>query len=179
MDFSRPELLAWRRIAETMIDLADCPEAPSPVQAAYNEHRLLELLLRRQPHTLSPFLKSETAVVAPRSVRRAEEFIREHAAQPITLFDIANAAEAAPRTLQAAFNSARGHSPMRALALERMRRVRLELIIADEQRQVSEIAKKWGFAHLGRFAADYRHTFGEAPSQTRELTRKRTFRMPG
>ena len=31
---------------------------------------------------------------------------------------------------------------------------------------VSEVAWRWGFAHHGRFAAQYRTRFGETPSQT-------------
>ncbi len=31
---------------------------------------------------------------------------------------------------------------------------------------VAEIAHRYGFLHLGRFAALYRHRYGESPSQT-------------
>jgi AraC-like DNA-binding protein len=31
---------------------------------------------------------------------------------------------------------------------------------------VAEVAAKWGFWHLGRFASTYRATFGELPSQS-------------
>jgi AraC-like DNA-binding protein len=31
---------------------------------------------------------------------------------------------------------------------------------------VSEIALKWGFYHMGRFAIRYKALFGESPSQT-------------
>ncbi|WP_415858950.1 helix-turn-helix domain-containing protein [Agromyces laixinhei] len=31
---------------------------------------------------------------------------------------------------------------------------------------VSEIARRWGFVNLGRFAAAYRREFGENPSET-------------
>ena len=34
------------------------------------------------------------------------------------------------------------------------------------QRSVSEIALDWGFSHFGQFAQDYRHLFGELPSET-------------
>ena len=30
----------------------------------------------------------------------------------------------------------------------------------------SEIASRWGFSHLGRFAVEYRLRFGEDPSET-------------
>jgi len=31
---------------------------------------------------------------------------------------------------------------------------------------VAEVAYRWGFTHLGRFAHDYRARYGEAPSTT-------------
>lgn len=31
---------------------------------------------------------------------------------------------------------------------------------------VAEVAYRWGFAHLGRFAHDYRARYGESPSTT-------------
>ena len=45
--------------------------------------------------------------------------------------------------------------------------VRAELIRADPwQVSVSEVAYRWGFTHLGRFAGAYRARYGESPSQT-------------
>lgn len=34
---------------------------------------------------------------------------------------------------------------------------------------VSDIAKKWGFTHLGRFAKEYKALFGVLPSETLNL----------
>jgi AraC-like DNA-binding protein len=31
---------------------------------------------------------------------------------------------------------------------------------------VTAVALRWGFGHLGQFAADYRARFGELPSET-------------
>ena len=31
---------------------------------------------------------------------------------------------------------------------------------------IQDIASHWGFWHLGQFAQDYRHLFGELPSDT-------------
>ena len=55
---------------------------------------------------------------------------------------------------------------MHALTLERLRRVRFDLENAQGEISVTETALRWGFSHLGRFAADYRKTFGERPSET-------------
>jgi AraC-like DNA-binding protein len=49
----------------------------------------------------------------------------------------------------------------------RLERVRDELRSLDPtEATVTEIAYRWGFWHLGRFAARYRARFGEMPSET-------------
>lgn len=166
IDFSRPQMQAWRGFANSLFHIADQIDRGPGIQAALNEQRLLELFLRHQPSNMSLFFESGKTGAAPRHLRRAEEFIRAHAADPLTLPDIAEAAGIAPRTLQHAYRHAFGMSPMRALARERMRRVRFELIAAQGSRSVTDVALEWGFTHLGRFAADYRREFGERPSET-------------
>ncbi|QIG97958.1 MULTISPECIES: helix-turn-helix domain-containing protein [unclassified Bradyrhizobium] len=52
-----------------------------------------------------------------------------------------------------------------------MRPVRLEAIHDELSRPenllpISEVALKWGFTHMGRFAASYRSAFGQYPSDT-------------
>ena len=49
----------------------------------------------------------------------------------------------------------------------RLEQVRRILLSDRSYGNVSSIALDWGFAHLGRFAIEYRKLFGEAPSQTR------------
>ena len=100
-----------------------------------------------------------------RHVRLAEEFMRAHIAQALTLADIAAAARVSIRTLSAGFQAWRGSSPMRVL-----RELRLDAAREWLQRgevSVADAALRCGFGHLGRFAAEYQRRFGEAPSQTR------------
>jgi AraC family ethanolamine operon transcriptional activator len=42
---------------------------------------------------------------------------------------------------------------------------------ADAEENVTAIALKWGFNHIGRFSLTYRARFGESPSRT--LLRRR------
>jgi transcriptional regulator GlxA family with amidase domain len=71
------------------------------------------------------------------------------------------------RSLQEGFRQHVGVSPMAYL-----RRVRLEHAHAelseprDGQRSVAAVAHRWGFGHLGRFAAAYRERYGVSPSDT-------------
>lgn len=38
-------------------------------------------------------------------------------------------------------------------------------LLAGAGKSVAEVATRWGFGNLGRFAADYRRMFGTAPSE--------------
>jgi transcriptional regulator GlxA family with amidase domain len=89
----------------------------------------------------------------------------------ITLSDITAASGIPGRTLHQHFKSHRGVSPMRYLQDARFARVREELLRAETGENVTQIALKWGFRHLGRFAVSYRDRFGETPSQTRRRGR--------
>ncbi|MFF0738954.1 helix-turn-helix domain-containing protein [Streptomyces sp. NPDC004111] len=49
----------------------------------------------------------------------------------------------------------------------RLARAHRDLLRAEPAaRTVTDIAYRWGFHHPGRFAADYRRTYGEPPSHT-------------
>jgi transcriptional regulator GlxA family with amidase domain len=56
-----------------------------------------------------------------------------------------------------------------------LRRVRLqkvrEELLRDSADGVTDIATRWGFEHLGRFAGAYRRRYGETPSETRRRRR--------
>lgn len=173
IDFTRAEMQSWRRLACSLFQAADerQPAAAPAIAAALHEQCLLETFLRFQPSNLCHFFRDERETVAARHLKRAEEFIRVNAALPITLLDIAKAAEVAPRTLQLAYKRAFGISPIRALTRERLRRVRFDLVAELGQHSVTEIALRWGFNHLGRFAAEYRREFGECPHETRDYAK--------
>ena len=56
---------------------------------------------------------------------------------------------------------------MAYLRRQRLERVREELLVAAPGAvNVTEVATRWGFTHLSRFAASYRAAFSENPSDT-------------
>jgi AraC-like DNA-binding protein len=106
--------------------------------------------------------------VAPAAVRRAVAYMEANAAEPITLEQIAAASGIGVRALQAGF---RRHLDITPVAY--LRRVRLDGAHRDLQAAdaaggdtVADIAYRWGFPNLGRFAGYYRAAFGRRPSQT-------------
>ena len=48
----------------------------------------------------------------------------------------------------------------------RLQRAHDELLSAGPGAQVTDIALRWGFCHLGRFSQSYLQAFGESPRQT-------------
>ncbi|GAB7046888.1 AraC family transcriptional regulator [Catenuloplanes indicus] len=102
------------------------------------------------------------------AVRRAIAFMEEHAAEPLTIMEIAAATGVGPRGLQIAFRRHLDTTPLEYLRRVRLERVRQELRSADPAGRVTvrEVARRWGFANPGRFAGQYRALFGETPART-------------
>ncbi len=106
--------------------------------------------------------------VAPAAVRRAVSFIEAHAGEPITAARIAEAARISARALQSGFRRHLGTTPMAYLRRVRLDRAHRDLQIADPSRgdTVASIARRWGYAGMSKFSADYRAAFGRPPSHT-------------
>lgn len=102
------------------------------------------------------------------AVRAACDFIDRNLSRPITVGDIAEACGVSVRTLQNQFAEDLNQTLTGYLRDRRLDRARADL--ADTTpgggRTVTDIATRWGFTHLGRFAVIYRARFGESPSET-------------
>lgn len=105
---------------------------------------------------------------AHRAIRAACDYIDRNLADPITVEDIARAGGVSVRTIQNLFAQQLGQSPTNYLRNERLERARSDLADApsDSRLTVTDVALRWGFSHLGRFATTYRKRFGESPSET-------------
>jgi len=85
---------------------------------------------------------------------------------PLTIIDIADAIGVSERSLQLGFRKFRNMTPAAYLRRIRLDAVHAELSRPENRLPVHEVALKWGFAHMGRFAAQYRVVFGVYPSET-------------
>jgi AraC family ethanolamine operon transcriptional activator len=119
------------------------------------------LLSRAQPPTSLP-LKPNRYLAA----RRAEEYLVAHAQDPISIAELCAVAKANERTLLLGFHEIFGIPPKSYLKSLRLNRVRQDLRGASQETTVTDVALRWGFTHLSRFAADYRQMFGEFPHET-------------
>ena len=102
---------------------------------------------------------------------RARSFIEAHRDRPIAVPELCRAIRLSRRTLEYAFREHVGLSPRAYLAALRLDGVRRELVPSEPPIRIADVANRWGFWHLGQFAADYRRQFGELPSET--LRRRR------
>jgi AraC-like DNA-binding protein len=128
---------------------------------------LVSLLLASMPHNKSHAIDTAGKATAPFFVRRAEQFIEEHACDAIALADLTGVAGVSARALQTGFRRFRDTTPMAYLRSIRLELARTELAKAGQPRgSVATVANAFGFGHLGRFARDYERRFGELPSQT-------------
>ena len=107
----------------------------------------------------------------PQHVRRALVYMRGNMAEKVTLSELVSACGASERTLLKQFRRFLGLPPLAYLRRLRLGAAKSELIRADSSEAVSDIATRFGFSHLGRFATDYRRVFGESPSATRQRVR--------
>lgn len=133
---------------------------------AQAEAGLVHTLLEQLPHSQSHRLRIRQADIEPRAVRRAREYIDANLADAISVNDIAAASGVCVRSLQAAFHRHTGQSPMAFLRERRLEAVHVQLRGAAPGTTVTEVALRYGFGHLGRFASGYARKFGEAPSAT-------------
>ena len=72
------------------------------------------------------------------------------------------------RTLRSVFHAEFGVGPVTYLRRRRLDAVRADILALDPGAATTEadVAHRHGFAHAGRFAAEYRARFGETPSAT-------------
>ena len=121
------------------------------------------VLASTRPETLAgPVVTARLA-----TVRAAIDVIESEPQAPLTLSLLAQRCGVGPRTLQKAFQQHLGMSPMEYVRDVRLRRAHEELRTADPVAEsVAAVARRWGFAHLGRFAAAHEAKFGQKPLRT-------------
>lgn len=149
----QPLLALLREVTDRMLD----PSLDPGARTALNR-RLATVVL-------STFTRSRSDVED--RLRRAIRFVHDHAGDDLEVADIATGADLSERGLQDLFRRRLAVTPMRYLREVRLDRVHLELMSPrGGVVTVRDVAQRWRFAHLGRFAAAYRQRFGESPNQT-------------
>jgi AraC-like DNA-binding protein len=103
----------------------------------------------------------------PVLLQRAISYVDDNAHGDITVTDIAAHVFVTPRALQYMFRRHLDCTPMDYVRRVRIDHAHRDLVAGDPSTTtVGAIARRWGFAHVGRFAAYYREQYGESPSAT-------------
>ncbi|GAA0744271.1 AraC family transcriptional regulator [Dactylosporangium roseum] len=169
LDVSRGAGLTWLRLMRLLADDIHNEDGllSRPAFAERLGREAVRGLLYAVGHRYLAELAEPGVPCLPRTVRRAVDAIRDDPARSFTVAELAAVAGVSVRALQEGFRRHVGVPPLVMLREARMARVHEELRAADPYGcTVAEVAHRWGFAHLGRFAAAYRRTFGEPPSAT-------------
>ncbi|MEV7694326.1 AraC family transcriptional regulator [Microbacterium sp. NPDC089189] len=128
---------------------------------------LMAGLLVASPHAFRDELAHPAVAAGPGSIRRAVAHIDSSpTVVSMTVADLAAAVGVSVRALQVGFRRTLDTTPLAYLRERRLTLARRELESAAGETSVAQIADRCGFAHHGRFAADYRRRFGESPSDT-------------
>ena len=134
---------------------------------------LMTGLLLAQPHNYSDQLAERRhGAHRPTPVKRAVDLIESHPEEDLSVERLAAEAGISPRSLQRHFRESVGISPQQYVRQVRLARVRDDLLAArpDVGVTVADVALRWGFSHVPRFAGAYLKRYGESPSTTlREL----------
>ena len=138
---------------------------PNPVMDPDSEQELIVTLLQAGQNGAAVADRSSPAVRS-RALRKALEYIAESRDEAETVKAICADCNIALRTLNRAFKERFGIGPKAYLKRQDLSAVRNDLLSSPAGTQVSDIANQRGFWHMGQFAKDYRHLFGELPSQT-------------
>ena len=97
----------------------------------------------------------------------AVQYLRDHADEPVSLRRLCQASGVSDRALEIAFKQTFDLTPKAYITLSRLHGVRRALRTAGPADcNVTEVATRWGFLHLGRFAGYYLKLFGESPRDT-------------
>jgi AraC-like DNA-binding protein len=169
MDLHRHPGRGWQSALQFVLAELKSPSGLADHQVAgrHIENLLLDGLLLAQPHNYTEVLahSMDTGPVTP--VGRAVELLQERPEEPWTTSRLARAVHMSVRSLQEGFSRDYDVPPMAYLRQVRLRQVRAVLVDATPNATtVQSVATRLGFLHLGRFSANYRHAFGENPSET-------------
>ncbi|MEU8301568.1 AraC family transcriptional regulator [Micromonospora sp. NPDC048909] len=171
MAMGTPAAVAWARAVDFLATELARPAGGSlldhPLVADRLVQALIGKLLLTHQHTWTGLLAAPARHPAPgRLVRRACALIQDHHAEALTVGDVAEALQVSVRTLQDCFRRELATTPTAYLRACRLDAVHRTLRTAEAGASVTAVALAHGFAHLGRFAGEYRARFGEPPSAT-------------
>jgi AraC-like DNA-binding protein len=138
-----------------------------PIMTAPLVHSILAGLLLSADHDFRAQLDAPARRIGPTTVRRAHEYIEQHAHEPLTVAQVAAWVGVSVRALQQGFQRSLGATPHQVIQHTRLERAHDDLVNSSAaEATVAGIGARWGFPHAGRFAALYHARYNTYPSAT-------------
>lgn len=117
--------------------------------------------------SLSPTTDVQSPSARRRGLFRVIDYLRQDPAANLPLHELCGIAGIGERSLQYAFREELGLTPKEFMTRRRLHHARQDLLFLERgETSVAEIALKYRFLELGRFAGEYKRIFGELPSRT-------------
>jgi TolB-like protein/Flp pilus assembly protein TadD len=107
----------------------------------------------------------------PHDLKIAIDYIRAHLGGKRSVADLAAHCGVPERTLRKHFRTFMAASPLECWRQLSLTAARACLLEGSNDTSIADLAVRFGFAHFGRFAQDYRRRFGETPSVTLQQSR--------
>ncbi|MFI8558628.1 MULTISPECIES: helix-turn-helix transcriptional regulator [Pseudomonas] len=130
------------------------------------QEMLVDALLENWPHNHSEALGSTQPSIAPRHVKLAAAYLREHPASQVSGSELASLANVSLRALQDGFKRFTGMSIVAYQRQVRLERAH-ELLRRDDSGTVAQVALGLGFSNAGRFAQYFQQAYGLSPADVR------------
>lgn len=171
LDFSTQNGSYFLQLLRTLINALGCEQHPlhHPLAFKQFESNLFNALIYGQANSALDLMEhAKPQVLSPFFIKRTEAYIRAHLHEQLNVEKIAEQAGVSVRTLFNGFKNFLGTTPMAYLKDLRFEQAHLELK-QNPDLSITDVAFKWGFSHLGRFAQQYKQRYGNLPSSTRRL----------
>ncbi|MGE8066216.1 helix-turn-helix transcriptional regulator [Pseudomonas sp. NPDC089569] len=130
------------------------------------QEMLIDAVLETWPHNFTEALRRPAPLIAPRHVRLAVEYIREHPDNLLSSTELARLTNVSLRALQEGFKHFVGTSIVAYQRQVRLERAHAELTQGASP-SVTDVALRYGFSNVGRFCQYFQSAYGISPADAR------------
>lgn len=163
----------WRLVKYLLVEMDQARGFFGHVSIARDvEKMLIKGLILSQLNNYSSELAGLSQTRCPEYLLKAKQFIHEHARSEVDLDEVGRAVGVSRFKLYDDFKKYFDTTPTLYLKRFRLEAVRQALLEGGHNENITAVAMRWGFNHLGRFSSDYKKLFLEVPSKTVERSRK-------
>jgi AraC-like DNA-binding protein len=167
--FDGPDSSGFRRLVDYLFGEL-CHQGISLKNSLFTrelEETLIVSYMLSIDENINGLYPNKNHAAAPITIKKAEEFILAHLTEPLSLADLSTYSGLPIRTLSRNFKKFIGTTPMQFLRERRLEAAHSELLRGTvETHSVTNTALRYGFGHVGKFAATYLAVFHELPSET-------------